>query len=107
MLQAQPFQVSNDWTEQTVTLEPDDGQWKCLGARHDVLDSYGWSEISAVLSDLNCDIILILHPLDVAALEPFSGDLHHVRAENDYEVDRSRLPSGHVLLHEVRVEFAR
>ena len=65
------------------------------------------SHVSAVLSDLNCDIILILHPLDVAALEPFAGDLHHVRAENDYEVDRSRLPSGHVLLHEVRVEFAR
>lgn len=30
-----------------------------------------------------------------------------MRAENDYEVDRSRLPSGHVLLHEVRIEFAR
>ena len=100
VLQAQPFAVSNEWTEQTVTLEEDDNQWKCLGARHDVTDQYGCSNIGHVLRDLNCDIILILHPLDVAAVEPFDGDIHLQRAEKEYDVDRTRLPTGYVLLDE-------
>ncbi len=106
VLEAQPLEVSSAWTEQTITLEADDDQWKCLGARHDVTDAYSWGNIGPVLKDLNCDIILILHPLDVVALEPLEGDLHQQRAEKEYEVDRSRLPSGRVLLDEVRIEFA-
>ncbi len=62
--------------------------------------------IGPVLENLNCDIILILHPLDVVALEPLKGDLHRQRAEKEYEVDRSCLPSGRVPLDEVHIEFA-
>ena len=107
VLEAQPFPVSSVWTEQTICLQADDDQWECLGARHDATEAYGWGTIGPVLKDLNCDIILILHPLDVVALEPFEGDLHRQRAEQEYDVDRSRLPSGHVLLDEVRIDFAR
>ena len=106
VLQSQPFAVDSDWTEQTVTLAADDEQWKCLGARHDATDDYGWGPIAPILRDLNCDIILILHPLDVVAAGQFDSDLHRNRAERDYAVDRSRLPNGEVLLDEVRVEFA-
>ena len=30
LLTGQPFRVTPDWSEQTVTLVPDPAQWKCL-----------------------------------------------------------------------------
>src|SRR3989304_8162581 len=40
-LTGQPFRITRDWSEQTVTLAPDPKQWTCLGARHDMQDEYG------------------------------------------------------------------
>jgi hypothetical protein len=106
VLMAQPFAVAPDWSEQTINLEPDPQQWKCMGSRHDRMDFYGWGEIADVLRDVNGDIILVFHLLDVVPSRPVDGDPHRLRADVDYQVDRSRLPQGSVMLDEVRIEFA-
>ena len=105
VLVGQPFAVTADWSEQTVGLVPDPEQWTCLGARHDRTESYGWGEISDVLRDLNGNMIFVLHPLDVVPAEPVDGNPHLLKAGEEYEVDRSRLPEGYVMLDEVRIEF--
>lgn len=114
VLVAQPFEVTPEWTEQTITLAPDPEQWLCLGSRHDRMDFrvrehdvvYGWGDIGDVLSDINTDIILVLHPVDVVPAGPIDQDRHYLYAGKDYEADASRLPSGYVELDEVRIEFA-
>ena len=106
VLSGQPIRIAPEWTEQTLVLEPDLGQWTCLGSRHDRMDFYGWGDIADVLRHLDTDIILVFHPLDVAPATPIHGDLHRLCAGRDYEVDQTRLPEGCVLLDEVRIEFA-
>lgn len=105
LLTGQPFKVSPDWSEQTVTLVDDPKQWRCIGSRHDLTHQYGYSEISTVLQQVNHDIILVLHPLDIVPMEPVKGDPHMLYAGRDYPVDESRLPAGYVMLDEVRIEF--
>ncbi len=105
VLTAQPFDVTPDWTEQTITLAPDPEQWLCLGSRHNRMDTYGWGDIADVLRDINGDIILVLHPVDVAPAGLIDHDPHYLYAGRDYEADASRLPSGYVELDEVRIEF--
>ena len=114
LLTGQPFRVTPDWSEQTITAVPDPAQWKCLGSRHDRTDFYGEIPLPVVLGDVNTDILLVLYPLDVAHMGPLEGDpppfgdlRHRLRPEKDYPVWRSRLPEGYVLLDEVRIEFAR
>ena len=87
-------------------MAPDPEQWLCLGARHDLMDVYGWGDIDSVLQDVNIDIILLLHPLKIVPLSPQQGGPHARRAEVDYEVDRSYLPSGEISLGEVQIEFS-
>ena len=106
VLTGQPLQIGTDWSEQTVTLRDEPSQWKCLGSRHDRTDDYGSGEIGQVLRDVNCDILLILYPLNVAADEPVAGDPHRLKAGEDYSLDRSLLPSGRIELDEVRIDFA-
>ncbi|MSR83955.1 MAG: hypothetical protein EXS58_13695 [Candidatus Latescibacteria bacterium] len=106
LLTGQPFRVKPEWSEQTVTLVPDPAQWTCLGSRHDRADYYGVIPLEQVLRQVNTDILLVLHPLDVVPMGPLQGDPHHLRPERDYPVWRSRLPEGYVLLDEVRIDFA-
>jgi len=105
VLVGQPFRVTPEWSEQTITLAPDLGQWKCLGSRHDRMDFYSWGDVADVLRDLDGDIIFVFHPLDVVPAQPLDGDPHRLRADRDYLVDRTRLPEGCVMLDEVRIEF--
>jgi len=105
VLTEQPIKITPEWTEQTITLVPDARQWKCLGSRHDRMETYGTAEIAPLLRDVNADIILVLHPLDVVPLNPIQGDPHRLRAGLDYAADPSRLPEGTVMLDEVRIEF--
>ena len=105
-LTAQPFEVTQDWSEQTITLTPDDDQWLCLGARHDKMHIYGRADVADVLRDVTANILLVLHPVDVVPAEPIDGDPHILLPGKDYAADLSRLPSGHVMLDEVRIEFA-
>jgi len=97
--------VTPDWSEQTVTLSLDPSQWTCLGSRHDRSDFYGELPLETVLGDVNTDILLVLHPLDIAPMGPLGDDPHRLRPERDYPVWRSRLPEGYVLLDEVAIEF--
>lgn len=105
LLTGQAFAVATDWSEQTVVCVPDERQWTCLGSRHDRTDSYGHTPLANVLGDVNADILLVLHPLDVAPMGPIDGDPHRRRPERDYPVWRSRLPEGYVMLDEARIEF--
>jgi hypothetical protein len=105
MLTAQPFHITPDWSEQTITLVPDQKQWTSLRARHGLEAVYGDSPVEEVLREIY-DIIFVLFPLDVRPLRPLSGDPHRLKAGLDYEVDPAYLPEGHVMLDEVRIEFA-
>lgn len=105
LLTRQPVSVTPEWSEQTVTAAPDPAQWTCLGSRHDRTDFYGVLPLATVLADVNTDILLVLHPLDIAPMGPLAGDPHRLRPERDYPVWRSRLPEGYVLLDEVRIDF--
>jgi hypothetical protein len=102
VLAAQPFEVTPEWSEQTITLVPDQKQWVRLGSRHDA--GYGDGPIEALLRDVNVDLIFVLFPLDVRPLKPIAGDPHVLRAGIDYEVDRAHLPEGCVMLDEIRIE---
>jgi hypothetical protein len=105
LLTGQAFEVTADWSEQTVHCVPDEQQWTCLGSRHDRTDFYGRTPLATVLGDTNADILFVLSPLDVASMGPIDGDAHILRPEQDYPVWRSRLPEGYVMLDEVRMEF--
>ena len=101
-----PFNVTESWSEQTITLDPDPANWTALGVRHDRGDMYGAKPLDRVLSDVNVNIMLVLFPLDVSPMGPLDGDPHILRPERDYPVWRHRLPEGYVTLNEVRIEFA-
>lgn len=106
LLTGQPLCVTPDFSEQTLECVPDESQWTCLGSRHDRSDYYGRIPLAEVLADVNADILLVLHGLDVAPMGPLAGDPHILRPEKDYPVWRSRLPEGYIMLDEVRIEFA-
>jgi hypothetical protein len=104
-LTGQPLTVSPDWSEQTIICTPDPAQWTAMGTRHDRQDYYGVVELERVLGDVNCDIMLILFPLDVLPMGPLDGDRDLLRPEKDYPVWRWRLPEGYVTLDWIDIEF--
>ena len=106
VLTGQPIKVTKEWTQQTITLVPDQTHWTSLGSRHDRVNFYGNGNISDVLKDLNVDIIFVLHPLLIVPKEKSDLEqVHSLRAGSDYEVDESYLPEGHVMLDEIKIEF--
>lgn len=107
MLTGQPLQVTQDWSEQTLVVAPDQKSWTCLGARHDRGNFYGRIELAEVLANVNVDIILVLFPLEVMPMGPIAGNRHTLRPEKDYPVWRSRLPEGYVMLDTVSIDFDR
>ncbi|MFO1007515.1 MAG: hypothetical protein U0929_16250 [Planctomycetaceae bacterium] len=107
ILTGQPFEVTEDWTEQTVVAVPDASQWTCLGGRHDRLDYYGQIDLPQVLRQVNTNILLVLFPLNIVPMGPIEDDLHLLRPEKDYPVWRSELPEGYVLIDDVEIEFAK
>jgi len=105
MLTGQPFTVTPDWTEQTVTAVPDPAQWTTLHSRHDRTDFYGTIDLPKVLSNVNTNILLVLFPLDVVPMGPDPVDPHFLRPEKDYPVWRSKIPEGYIQIDTVRIEF--
>lgn len=104
VLSGQPFEITPDWSEQTVTLTPDPAQWTCLGGRHDLTDFYGYGDIADVLKDVNVDIIFVLFPLTIVPLT-HQDDPHRLRAGREYPVDERYLPSGYVMFDTVRLDY--
>jgi len=105
ILMSQTISVKQDWSEQTLLLVPEQEQWVQLGSRHDRADFYGTAPVEELLADVNGDIIFVLFPLEVVPLLP-GIDPHKGWAEKDYPVDRTKLPSGYVMIDTVQIEFA-
>jgi len=107
VLKQQPIEITPDWSEQTLHLAPDPDQWLCMGTRDEGADCpiYGDGPIEEVLEDVNVDIILVLFGLDIVPEKPIESDPHKLRAGRDYKIDESRLPSGFIMLDEVRLEY--
>jgi len=109
-LTGQPIQVTREWSEQTLTLDPDPSQWLCMGVRKVGADCayYGEAPVADVLRDLNVNIILVIGMLDVVPAHPGlppGADPHVLKAGKDYPIVWSRLPEGEILLDTVRIEY--
>lgn len=105
-LTGQPFEITENWSMQTITAAPDESLWTAMGTRHDRTESYGRAALQTALADVNANIILVLFPLTIEPMGPLEGDRHILRPDKDYPVWRSSLPEGYVMLDEVRIEFA-
>lgn len=99
-----PIKVTNEWSQQSFTLIPDQKLWTQLGSRYDRKNFYGEGPIEQLLTDVNGDIIFVLFPLDVVPLDK-NVDPYKGWAERDYPVDRTKLPIGYVMIDEVKIEF--
>lgn len=102
----EPFRVTPEWSEQTITLVPDESRWTFMGSRWNRTDNYGHVPLADVLRDVNINVILVLFPLTVAPMGPLAGDMHRLRPEREYPIWRSRLPEGYIMLDTVKIEFA-
>jgi hypothetical protein len=112
VLSGQPLKVGHEWAEQTLVLNPDPKQWMCLGARWDKVDQYGCDDITAVLRDVNWDIMFVLFPLKVVPTHPeLVKDMHKMRPGQDYpgypsyEVEQKYLPKGMIMFDWVRIDY--
>jgi hypothetical protein len=105
VLTGQPFKITREWSEQTVTLVPDPKHWTCMGARHDMTDVYGCDDIAKVLADVNLDIIFVLFPVKVVPLCEKIKDINQPRAVKDYPVDPQYLPKGLIMFDTVRIDY--
>jgi hypothetical protein len=103
----QPFDITPDFTTQSIVLDADRSNWTPLGSRHDRIDFYGELPLEQVLSDVNTNVLLVLFPLNVVPMGPLNGDPHRLRPEKDYPVWRHRLPEGYVLLDSIEIRHAR
>ncbi len=105
VLTAQPLHVAEQWSQQSITLVPDQRQWTNLGSRHDRRGFYGAGSIDQLLRRVNGDIIFVLFPLDVRPAAPLTGDPHQQRAGEDYPVLAEHLPQGRVELDTVSIAY--
>jgi len=112
VLSGQPLRVEHEWTEQSIVLSPDPGQWTCLGARWDKVDQYGCDDIAVLLKDVNFDIMFVLFPLKVVPTHPeLVKDMHRMRPGQDYpgypsyEVEQKYLPRGVIMFDSVRIDY--
>ena len=106
LLTGQPLQVSEQWTQQTLTFPSDQAQWTALGARHDRTDTYGVKPLEHVLCNVDVNIMLVMFPLNVVPMGSIDGDPHVLRAGHDYPVWQSKLPEGYIVVDEIRIRFA-
>lgn len=104
VLTGQSLPVTPDWSEQTIVLAADPGQWQCIGARRDLKERYGYGDIVEALRDVNTDIIVVWYPLTVVPLEP-TNDIHRLRPVQDYAIDRRYLPDGVLQIDTIRIEY--
>jgi len=101
-----PIKITNNWSQQSFTLIPDQKLWKQLGSRYDRKDFYGECPIEQLLKNVNGDIIFVLFPLNVVPLDK-DVDPYKSWAEKDYVVDRELLPEGYVMLDEIEIKLKK
>lgn len=107
ILAAQPIEITEDWSEQTIVLANDPMQWTCLGSRKDLSSLYGCDDLDTALADVNVDLIFVLFPLDIEAACSGVADLHGLKADVDYPVDARKLPRGLIQFESIAIEYPR
>lgn len=104
-LTGQSLAVTPDWNEQSLLLSDDPAQWTCVGGRHDKQELYGYGDIRDALKDVNCDLILVLFPLNVVPIGVPLEKKDRLRTHRDYEPDYAFLPSGVIEFDTIRIEY--
>ncbi|MBX3010008.1 MAG: hypothetical protein KF832_00830 [Caldilineaceae bacterium] len=105
VLTGQSLEVTPDWSEQTLYLSDDPAQWLCVGGRHDLTKFYGYGDIRDALKDVNCDLIIVLFPLDVVPIGIPYEDKDRLRTHRDYEPDYAYLPNGVIEFDTIKIEY--
>ena len=106
VLTGQTFTVTEDWTEQTVTLAPDPAQWTSIGSRHDRTDTYGERPLRDILRNVNVNMHLTMFPVKPRPMGRLDGDPHRLRAGRDYPIWPSSIAQGYVEVDRIAIEFA-
>ena len=133
--EAETFDVTEEWSEQTITVRPDPAGWTYLSSRDDLTDKYvggdRLSDITELLADVNLDILFVLHNVEVVPApgeEVDSTRLHSLWPRNanlpedaagggpslaydgvvpfDFAADATRLPTGAIELERIEVHYA-
>lgn len=107
VLTGQSLTITPEWSEQTLLLTDDPTQWTCAGGRHDLTKLYGYGDIRDALRDVNCDLILVLFPLNVVPLNAPYADRDRLRTNNDYAPDYQYLPSGVIEFDTIKIEYPK
>ena len=105
-LTGQSLTVTEDLSEQTLLLSDDPSQWTCVGGRHDKQELYGYGDIRDALRDVNCDLILVIFPLNVIPLDAPLEMRDQLRTHRDYEPDYAYLPSGVIEFDTIRIDYS-
>ena len=103
-LTGQPFEITREWSVQTVVLRPDPTEWTCAGGRRDLIGHYGCADIAEVLRDVNLDLYLVLFPLKILPVGAV-GSPHQTRAGEHYPVQQEFLPKGLLMVDTVSIEY--
>ena len=106
VLTGQPLRITEDWSEQTIVLANDEKQWTCLGARKGREQEYGCDAIDTVLSDVNCDLIFVLFPLN-ATPACKGADGPGLYANVDYPANAANLPRGLIQFASIRIDYPK
>jgi hypothetical protein len=106
VLTGQTFEVTPDWSEQTVTLAPDPSQWTSIGSRHDRTDTYGEKPLLDILRNVNVNMHLIMFPVKPRPMGKIAGDPHILRAGRDYPIWPSSIAQGYIEVDRISIEFA-
>lgn len=105
VLTGQTFEITDDWTEQTVSCAPLPSQWTSIGSRHDRTDTYGEKPLEAVLADVNVNMHLIMFPVQPRPMGRIDGDPHLLRAGRDYPIWPSSIAQGYVEVDRISIAF--
>jgi hypothetical protein len=106
VLTGQSLVVTPDWSEQTLLLTDDPAQWTCAGGRHDRMDLYTLGDIRDALRDVNCDLIIVLFPLNVIPLDAPLEERDRLQTHSEYEPDYAYLPIGVIEFDTIKIEYS-
>lgn len=106
VLTGQTFEITPEWSEQTVTFAPDHSQWTSIGSRHDRTETYGEKPLLDILRNVNVNMHLIMFPVKPRPMGRIDGDPHRLRAGRDYPIWPSSIAQGYIEVDRIGIEFA-